>query len=245
MNTIEKNLYEFYRVFGSVKNTGFISGDEYKMVYSEDKSWPQMIFNLNQASDPQKLIPLISSEIKAPYFVTPENYISRNHADLLKANAIIPVKILTGMNITPERNESIVIPPECKIRELTNEKHLVDFAHLIRKEFIASEMTFKNELLAEINHCKEIQMTGLFSGNTLASSLLVLKKENIAGLYFIVTRKEYQNNGYATILIKFILNRLYNEGVKEVVLHANHYSFGLYKKIGFVDQNRFIIYKKL
>src|SRR5690606_4219036 len=121
----------------------------------------------------------------------------------------------------------------------------IDFADIIKKELISPEISFKSEILTELKSYKEIKMTGLFYGKTLVSSLLVLTNENISGLYFIVTRKEYQNRGFATILINFILNRLYDDDIKEVILHANHYSYGLYKKLGFIDQNRFIIYRKL
>ena len=248
MNIIEKNLYEFYRIFGTVKKINFIQKNEYEMIHAGNKSWPQMIFNLNQAVDPQKLIPQISKEIDnnnyTRYFVVSESYISRKHTDLLKANAIIPVKIMTGMSIVSEEITNIITPNDCEISELNNE-HLARFTDMIRKEFITPEMTFGNELLEEVNSRDEIQMTGLFLGKKLVSSLMVLISDGIAGLYFIVTGKEYQGKGYATTLIKFVLTRLFEKGVKEVVLHANHYSLALYKKTGFIEQDRFIVYEKL
>jgi ribosomal protein S18 acetylase RimI-like enzyme len=104
-------------------------------------------------------------------------------------------------------------------------------------------MSFENDILTAIKDSKEIQMVGLFCQKKLVSALLVLTSESIAGLYFIVTKKEYQKRGFATILINFILNRMLENHVKKVVLHANHYSFGLYRKLGFVSQNKFVIYK--
>ena len=86
-------------------------------------------------------------------------------------------------------------------------------------------------------------MFGVFYKEKLISAMLVILKDGIAGLYFIVTHKEYQKKGYAITLINFVLTQQYKNEVKEVVLHANHYSFGLYKKLGFLNQNRFIIYK--
>jgi ribosomal protein S18 acetylase RimI-like enzyme len=163
---------------------------------------------------------------------------------LLKSYKIAPVKILTGMNFIPARIDKIELPPECNICDLVDKTQLIDFADIIKKELISPEMSFQSDILTELKSYKEIKMTGLFYGKTLVSSLLVLTNENISGLYFIVTRKEYQNRGFATILINFILNRLYDDGVNEIILHANHNSFGLYKKLGFIEQNRFIIYRK-
>ncbi|MBN2634785.1 MAG: GNAT family N-acetyltransferase [Prolixibacteraceae bacterium] len=249
MNNIEKNLYEFYRVFETVKNINLTQENGYEIIHAENNFWPQMLFNLDKNTDPNGLIPRILSSIKnehhASYFIAPEEYISRNHSDLLKENAIIPVKILMGMNIKPKENNIIKLPPEFEISDLINDEHLTDFAQMIRNEFIASDMSFGDEVLKEIKFSKEVQMTGLFYREELISSMLVLIKENVAGLYFIVTQKEFQKMGYATILINFVLNQLHKNGVKEVVLHANHYSLGLYKKLGFINQNRFVIYKKI
>ncbi|GAB1453370.1 hypothetical protein MASR2M47_34260 [Draconibacterium sp.] len=249
METIEKNLYEFYRIFGSVKGVEFKQENGYEVVSAVDKSWPQMIFNLDHALDPQKLIAIIADDIEnkqyPPFLIAAENYLSRKHTELLKTNKIAPVKMLTGMNIIPVSIENIKLPPKCEICDLVDETQWIDFADIIKKELISPEISFKSEILTELKSYKEIKMTGLFYGKTLVSSLLVLTNENISGLYFIVTRKEYQNRGFATILINFILNRLYDDDIKEVILHANHYSYGLYKKLGFIDQNRFIIYRKL
>ena len=75
--------------------------------------------------------------------------------------------------------------------------------------------------------------------------MMVLTQLDVAGLYFIVTRKDAQKKGYATLLIKSVLNQCFEKGIKEVVLHANNNSFGLYQKLGFNWQNKFVIYKKI
>jgi ribosomal protein S18 acetylase RimI-like enzyme len=248
VNNIENNLYEFYRNFGAVKTVKHIQEKGYEVIQAPHNSWPQMIFNLDPELDPQKLIPTIADEIenkKYPsFFIAPENFLSRKHTELLKTNKIAPVKMLTGMNIIPVSIENIKLPPKCEICDLVDETQWIDFADIIKKELISPEMSFQSDILTELKSYKEIKMTGLFYGKTLVSSLLVLTNENISGLYFIVTRKEYQKRGFATILINFILNRLYDDGIKEIILHANHNSFGLYKKLGFIEQNRFIIYRK-
>jgi ribosomal protein S18 acetylase RimI-like enzyme len=248
VNNIENNLYEFYRNFGAVKTVKHIQEKGYEVIQAPHNSWPQMIFNLDPELDPQKLIPTIADEIenkKYPsFFIAPENFLSRKHSELLKSNKIAPVKILTGMNFIPARIDKIELPQGCDICDLVDKTQLIDFADIIKKELISPEMSFQSDVLSEIKSCKEIQMTGLFCGKTLVSSMLVLTNENVSGLYFIITRKEYQHRGFATILINFILNRLYDDGVKEIILHANHSSFGLYKKLGFIEQNRFIIYRK-
>lgn len=249
MNTIENNLYQFYRIFAFAKKDSLIMGNGFEFIDSKDNSWPKMIFNLDQSKVPGKLIPQIVSAINEKYypsyFIAPEDYLSKEHAGLLKSNSIIPIKILMGMNLTSTKDKETALPPNCNIQNLTSESSLADFSDLIRQEFIAPEMSFDNETLFSLSECEEVQMSGLYFGNNLVASMFVLIKEGIAGLYFIVTKKEYQNKGFATILIHSVLKNLFEIGVKEVVLHANHNSFNLYKKLGFIEQNKFIIYRKV
>ena len=249
LNSIENNLYQFYRIFAFAKKHSHILENGFEIIDSKDNSWPKLIFNLDQSKLPEKLILQIATAIDdknyPPFFIAPEKYISRKHVDLLKTNSIMPVKILMGMNFTPKKKSKIVLPTKCKIRELSGESNLADFTELIKQEFIAPEMSFDKETLISLSTTKEIQMSGLYYDNILAASMFILMKENIAGLYFIVTKKEFQNKGFATFLIKSVLNNLFEIGVKEVVLHANHNSFGLYRKLGFAEQNKFIIYRKM
>ena len=249
MNTIEKNLYEFYRIFGRIENIKLSKTNEFESIYAADRSWPQIVFNLNQKIEPQKIITVLAKEIEnkycSPTFVAPENYISRNEVEILKINAFVPIKVITGMKLIPQKDALNNPDSECEIQDLNDETHLVDFANLIKQEFVPSEMSFNIEILPALKTFKEVQLTGLFYRKILVASMMVLTNIDVAGLYFIVTKKEYQNKGFATTLINFMVGRLYRNGIKEVVLHANHYSFGLYKKLGFTEQNRFIIYKKL
>ena len=249
LNAIENNFYQFYRIFALAKKDAHILENGFEVIDSKDNSWPKMIFNLDQSRLPEKLIPQIATAIDdkhyPPYFIAPEKYISREHISCVKKNSILPVKILMGMNFTQKKENKIILPPKCEIRKLSGESILADFAELIKQEFIAPEMSFDKETLINLSTINEIQMSGLYYGNILAASMFILIKENIAGLYFIVTKKEYQNKGFATLLIKSALKNLFEIGVKEVVLHANHNSFSLYSKLGFTERNRFIIYRKV
>ena len=108
MNNIEKNLYTFYRIFECVKKGSLISENGFEVI-DLGSSWPQIIFNVNQAGEPEKFIHKVSKAIETNgypnFFIVPQNYINQKHTGLLKLNSIIPVKILTGMNIALEKRE--------------------------------------------------------------------------------------------------------------------------------------------
>jgi ribosomal protein S18 acetylase RimI-like enzyme len=249
MDNIENNLYEFYRIFASLKNNLHLKEHAFEMALAKNKMWPQMIFTLNRETKPEEIIPAMIAYLEdkkpAPFLIAPESFISRNQTGLLKAHSLLPVKLLMGMNFHPDKTENITLPPDCEVKELTQKTQFRDFYDLIRKEFFSSEPSFDSDNLPGLKARKEIQMIGLYSNNVLVSALMILTQLDVAGLYFIVTRKDDQKKGYATLLIKSVLSQCFEKGIKEVVLHANNNSFGLYRKLGFNPQNRFIIYKKV
>lgn len=249
MDNIEKNLYQFYHQIGMAKEVKYIHEKGYDVLISEKSFWPQIIFNLNQTIGTEKLIEKIAADISeknyTPFFIAPEKFITRKHTAILKENRIIPVKILRGMNLISVKTNRSQLSPGFEIIEMNKQNHFTDFSNLVNSGLMASEMAFNPKLLDILKLGTEIKLFGLFNKQHLVSSTLVFTNNTNAGLYFIATKKEYQNKGYASILIQFIINKLFEGGIKEVVLHANNFAAGLYKKIGFAHQNNFVIYKKL
>ncbi len=149
------------------------------------------------------------------------------------------------MILIPEKKYEIEIPPDIQITELKDYTKFVDFSNLVNSELMASEMSFNPKLLTELKSCEKIKLFGLFSDKELVSTLMVYAEPTNAGLYFIATKKAFQKKGYASILIKFVVNNLVESGIKEVILHANNFATGIYKKLGFEHKIDFVIYKML
>jgi ribosomal protein S18 acetylase RimI-like enzyme len=149
------------------------------------------------------------------------------------------------MNLFSAQINDLQLSPDIQIIELKEQRHFTIFSELVNSEIMASEMLFNLKLLNVLKSGGEIKIFGLFKGKQLASTLLVFTEFSNAGLYFIATKKEFQKKGYASILIRFVVNNLFEGGIKEVVLHANNFATGIYKKLGFTHQNNFVIYKIL
>ncbi len=249
MENIERNLYRFYLKTGTSGSVKCIHENGYDVIISEKDFWPQIIFNLNNSINPEKLIPRIATDFSkkqyTPFFIASDKYITREHSATLKENKIFPVKILRGMNLFPVQINELQLPCNTEIIELKKQGHFTDFTNLVNSEIMASEMSFNPKLLNDLKPGGEIKIFGLFKEEQLASTLLIFTETSNAGLYFIATKKEFQKKGYASILISFAVNYLFEGGIKEVVLHANNFATGIYKKLGFMHQNNFIIYKML
>lgn len=85
---------------------------------------------------------------------------------------------------------------------------------------------------------------GLFYDNKLASMLTLIQdnKEKLrhhASIFGVFTKKEYQNKGFASLLMESLLNKIDNE--KEItcitlqVESENYQAQKLYKKFGFIE----------
>ncbi len=247
MKEIEENLYEFYRSFGEVGSVELIKENNYEIVKSLGNSWPQMLFNIDQTVFPEKLIPILIHNIERkkypPFFIVPDKYLNRNHSDLLKKHHIIPVKFLQGMFFSSKAMES-PIEEGVQLKSILSHDQFRQFQYLVNQELLSNELPLRQIKIDELDN-KKLQVYGLFKNHELISASLVLRIKQCAGLYFIVTKKEHQQKGYASSLIKNIIYKLYQEGINDVILHANNLASNLYRTIGFANQNRFVIYKKI
>jgi len=248
MDYIEKNLFAFYRYFGSVKNVKLIIGKSYSSVFSENGSWPQMIFDLNQSFSPEEnlksLVLDISKKRLPSFFVAPECYISGKYSNVLKKYGFVPLKMLSGMNLNVQPQNDFSLSQEITFEELISDDLLNQYNNLINAELLNKEFPLDPTILKGLKN-SEVKPLGLLRNGKLISGLLLCLLNKKGGLYFIATRKEFQKQGYASALIKSTINYSHNINLNELILHANQNSVELYKKIGFVNQNRFIIYRKL
>jgi len=248
MDCAEKNLYAFYRYFGGIKNVKLIIGKSYSSVLSENGSWPQMIFDINQSISPEENIKILGFDISKkslpPFFVAPESYISGKYSNVLKEYGFVPLKMLSGMNMNVQPQKNLSLSPEIIFEELISDDLLNQYNNLINAELLNKEFPLDPTILKGLKN-SEVKPLGLLRNGKLISALLLCLLNNKGGLYFIATRKEFQKQGYASTLIKSTINYSHNINLNELILHANQNSVELYKKIGFVNQNRFIIYRKL
>lgn len=248
MDNIEKNLYAFYRYFGVSYKVQLIIGKDYSAGAAENANWPQIIFNINQSIPPEEFIGRIVSEITIKnlpqFFVVPESYISSKHSGILKKYSVVPVKILSGMNMKVKLHNDFSLPDGSAFQELTSDDQLNQYSELINSELLSKELPLNLATFKSLKN-SEIKKFGLVKNEMLISAISLCLFEETGGLYFLATKKEFQKQGYACTLMKSTINFAHTIHLKELILHANQSSVGLHKKIGFIHQNRFIIYKKL
>jgi len=248
MENIEKNLYAFYRCFGDVENVDYQASRNYSFVNAGNDNWPQIIFDIDKNITPEILIPQLATDIlnnnMPSIFVAPGRYISKEQVNILREQEIMPVKILIGMNLAVKVHKDFSLPDKTIFQELISDELIVQYSELINDELLSDKLKLTPLTLKNLNKHK-LKLLGLVNNGQLLSALLLCISEDYGGLYFIVTKNEHQNKGFANALIKSTINFSIDIGLNELILQANQNSVGLYKKIGFVQKNSFIICKKI
>jgi hypothetical protein len=171
MENIENNLYRFYHQLTMAESVKGIRENGYEVAVAENDFWPRIIFNLDYSIEPEKLIPQIAAGFSeknyTSFFIASDRFITRNHSSVLKENRIMPIKILKGMILSPEKKYEIETPSDIQIAELKDYTQFVNFSNLVNSELMASEMLFSPKLLTDINGCEKIKLFGLFSSKKL------------------------------------------------------------------------------
>ncbi len=249
MNDIAQNIYAFYEYVAKTKGINLIAEKGYQVAYSDNNFWLELIFNIDQTIKPETIIENISSDIDnknyPPYFMAEDSFLNSKHSVILKNQGIVPLKILRGMHLKLNKLQKSEIPSGILLKELSTETELKFFSDIINQDLIPKSSPIDAYFLKKLIDQKQVSIFGLLLNENIVSVALTFVKTNCAGLYFIATPREFRKKGFATILIGQIKNIMFDRKIVSLVLHANNRAFELYKKIGFVHKNNFIIYKKL
>ncbi|MCG3221698.1 MAG: GNAT family N-acetyltransferase [Candidatus Heimdallarchaeota archaeon] len=132
-------------------------------------------------------------------------------------------------------------PPELRVNLVQNAKHVEEWVSVFiegvggtekhRKHLFQSEMF----LLQKNNYLRFI---GYWEGEPVATSGLILN-EDVAGLYFVITKPDYRGKGIGTAISRAALENAYKRGYHKAVLQSSKMGYNIYKRIGFDEYCKF------
>ncbi len=247
MNDSEKNLIEFYREVGAMKSVAFTENDYFSTISGKEGSWPQMVFNLHFWEEPEAQLDKIltqSVQLQLPPFAVcnTELFVPENQY-LLQNPHIFPIQFWTLMEVKSSEHLNKSAHSDFEIRRLNGTRELEAFTNLVNAELLQST-NINLQVVGELAENSSLHFYGLFIENELVSGLLVFTQQKMAGLYFIVTKKQYRGNGLAASLIGFVLNELFYRGIEKVVLQAVQKAVPLYIRMGFTPCGEMVIFWK-
>ncbi len=237
MNDSERNLIDFYSEAGKASSVFLTENSYFTAAQGENGSWPQIIFNLRVGDNPEIELNEIlteASRLDLPHLAVCN--IGAFHAQsqtILKECSIFPVQVWTLMEL-PCLAKNDTKEEKYTFRRIETNKDIEDFTELVNAELLQST-PIRKELVEELASKANFNFYGLFIHGELKSGLLCYLKNNVAGIYFVVTQKKSRGIGLAAELIRFSITELLNKNVKKVVLQAVQKAVPLYQRLGFIS----------
>jgi len=88
-----------------------------------------------------------------------------------------------------------------------------------------------------------LKFVGYIDGDPVTISALILD-DNVAGLYFVVTRTEQRGKGFGTLITLAALEEARKRGYNQAILQSSKMGYNIYKRIGFEEYCKFKWYFK-
>lgn len=247
-NQIQDNLYEFYDSVSRCSNLDSEKQDHWAVLANKPEYWPRLIYRIHPTFFSLESANLFSEKIKSgtyPELVIASHENIRQTDPFLRELGFFPFSAWKGMakpwslnNIPPEIPETIeIVKPESL-------PDLEQWLTIVNTELIAP-LKLDFPLLKSMLAQSGIEIFLLKSNGIGVSTCLLYQTENSSGLYLIATLKTAQKQGFASLLVRYILALNALESKNPVILHATPQGEPMYLKLGFKSFNHFFLYRQL
>ena len=129
------------------------------------------------------------------------------------------------------------------VKKIILPDQVMEFGRIVQAELMQS-VKFDPALMIQLCNNPSFSAYGLFSAGELISGLLAFTDSLSTGLYFIVTKTGYRGKGMAESLIENVLQMLFLQQTKKVVLQAVQKAVPLYTRLGFKSHGKLVIFWK-
>lgn len=234
---IIENLYEFWRVIGSLTNK-LSETQDYTAVSMNSSDWPNRIFDLKNSNEIIEKILKLSQEEKLPEIITlTKPNTLNNNSDfefvLGQKNMALDLKLIS--------NNTTVNP---NIKQVKTEKEAICFAETASKSFgyyVDSEVVSKI-----MNNSKAVKLF-LYQEKKecLACGMVFFDSNNNAGLHMVGTLPKGRGRGIGKSITEKLLKEAKENNANYCVLHSSLMGESIYKKLGFKSYGEIETYKIL
>jgi ribosomal protein S18 acetylase RimI-like enzyme len=247
MNNSENNLVGFYRAVGTLQSVQSEVTDQFSIISSSNGFWPQLVYRFHFESNTEENLGKLMEEMahsncKMLAICNKEEFGNLNQ-DKLREASVFPVETWSNMEISEMPAEKDFDNSGFEFRQLTILSDFSEFTNLVNTGMMTT-LKIADDFFAELAQNPQFEFYGLFAENELVSGLVIFTENDIAGLYFIVTKSTFRGKGLAEILIRKTLKRLIEKGTESVVLQAVNKAVNLYSRIGFTAQKKLVILMK-
>lgn len=252
MNSIEdqirKNLYEFYDRITQICGLNPEKQDHWSVSENIPGFWPRVIYRIDpDIASQQSSVPFTE---RAKSGTLPELLIAgdeniRQVDPFLRKLGFYPFAAWKGMAIKNTQNQILpALPDEIEIVNPESSAEMEQWQKIVNTELISPLLMDKN-LLESMIEQPGIDAYLLKKNGIGLSTILVFESAHSIGLYLIATEKSAQRQGFASLLVQYILAQNARRSKNPVILHATQLGEPLYLKLGFQPVNQFFLYRQL
>jgi ribosomal protein S18 acetylase RimI-like enzyme len=251
MKLIENNVAAMLATWKDLENTEFINDStRVQIVTGLPFAFMNSVTDANFSDDniDQQLNEALTlfekSKVPVLWWIGPNSY-PQNLDKLLEKREFRKVDEPPGMHMNlNDLNLSYLNDSELKIELVSNTKQMEDWVAV----FIAGMGTPENrreDLLKSqmlLQEKKEFpKFVGYINEEPVTISALILD-DNVAGLYFVITKTEQRGRGFGTVITLAALKEARERGYQEAILQSSAMGYNIYKRIGFEEYCRFKCY---
>lgn len=244
-DAIERNFSDFFIEMAKLKGCEYNIGQKYKWVKGNDKNWPSGIFDIRLDVDSideivKDMAKRMESGLLPRTIMTGPSSVPNNYDTYFNKFGIVRKYEAVGMAINlTEIDLKVESINNLKISILDEEELLLNWCEIVCVELFRKSSSgfiedFYNTIKLALTRENFKCFVAKEKGEIVATSFLYLNND-IAGVYFVATQKEYRNKGIGKLITKAPLVYAKELGYSIATLQASPLGEIIYKKIGFKE----------
>ena len=228
------NLHSIYSTIGKSSNLcSYTQNNNFFSISSYESIWPNAIFNLQNEFNVDEVVEGINTQKFSSLILKYDNDFNvvelKNKGFYLIEQWTLMQLLLKkkSLNITNE----ILDVESCKAE---NEVEILSWIKAVETNLFSNKKLSPKIVYHLLQNKAELYYIK-FNNEIVATTLVYIDENNIAGIYMVSTNKIQRGKGFGSTIINFALSKIMEKNIETVVLQSTKLGYSLYKKLNFID----------
>lgn len=243
-----ENHESLFELFASSKDlTCVYDQHAFFSVQARNFVYPKLTLCYHQSKDVQlsmeAYFQAVEKQEASPYIIFPDDENAKGIISQLEKNGFRAIETWTSMRISLNRLPE-VMPTDLQIVRVEHEIQLEQWLMVAASVFFNHASIEKGLFEALITNEKLVLWLGYHEHQPVCTAMSLVRSDHV-GLYMIATLPDFRGLGFAAdITLKALCNAA-SQGISYGVLQATRAGLNMYRKIGFEEDGKFLIFWKV
>ncbi len=230
---VNRNLYQFYRHIGELCGYAYGQIGVLDYVWNQKGTWPAYILGVPDRAMLSGIVTAIEQKEIPPFWIIEETPVF----DLtwLEERNVRPIREWKGMTLNPADFVNVPRVPGVEVRS-NDPETLQDWLQIVNTDLMTGTQ-IGTEVISGLNSSPAFRWSVAYLDDQPVGTGLSFTQEGVTGLYMIVTKESFRGKGIGSLITVDLINHAIKAGIHSVVLHATGLGEGIYRKIGFREEN--------